>query len=51
MPTVKNFEELDCWKESRKIVHQVYELTKKAKVSKGLWTTRPDSKSISFCYD
>jgi len=34
MPTVKNFEELDCWKESRKLVCQVYELTKRPKFRK-----------------
>lgn len=34
MPTVKNFEELDCWKESRKLVHQVYKLTKKPRFRK-----------------
>jgi four helix bundle protein len=34
MSTVKKFEKLDCWKESRKLVYQVYELTKKPKFRK-----------------
>lgn len=31
MPTIKNFENLDCWKEARILVNDVYELTKKTK--------------------
>ena len=34
MSTVKKFEKLDCWKESRKLVYQVNELTKKPKFRK-----------------
>jgi four helix bundle protein len=34
MPTLKKFEKLDCWKGSRQLVHQVYELTKKPQFRK-----------------
>ena len=31
MTTVKRFEDLECWKEARVLVRQIYELTKKKK--------------------
>lgn len=29
MPTIKRFEDLECWQEARKLVKLIYELTKK----------------------
>jgi four helix bundle protein len=29
MPTVKNFEDLDCWKKARELASRIYELTRK----------------------
>ena len=29
MSTIKRFEDLECWQEARKLIRQVYELTKK----------------------
>lgn len=34
MPTIKKFENLDCWKEARILVNDVYELTKKTEFQK-----------------
>nr|MBF0223730.1 four helix bundle protein [Desulfobulbaceae bacterium] len=34
MPTIKRFEDLDCWQGSRKLVSRIYELTKKSALSK-----------------
>jgi len=34
MPTIKRFEDLDCWQEARKLVKLIYELTKKDAFSK-----------------
>ena len=34
MPTIKRFEDLDCWQEARKFVKLIYELTKKDAFSK-----------------
>jgi four helix bundle protein len=34
MPTIKKFENLDCWKEARVLVNEAYELTKKTKFRK-----------------
>jgi four helix bundle protein len=33
MSTIKRFEDLECWKEARVLVRQIYELTKKKKFS------------------
>ena len=29
MPTIKRFEDLECWQEARKFVKLIYDLTKK----------------------
>jgi four helix bundle protein len=34
MPTIKRFEDLECWQEARKLVKLIYELTKKDAFSK-----------------
>ena len=34
MPTVKRFEDLECWQEARKLVGCVYELTNKSSFKK-----------------
>ena len=34
MSTIRRFEELECWKEARKFVGLIYELTKKEKFKK-----------------
>ncbi len=34
MPTIKRFEDLNCWQDSRKLVSSVYALTKKNEFSK-----------------
>jgi len=33
MTTIKNFEELDCWKKARELAGHIYELTRKEKFS------------------
>jgi four helix bundle protein len=33
MASIKRFEDLECWKEARVLVRQIYELTKKKKFS------------------
>jgi hypothetical protein len=33
MTTIKNFEELDCWKKARELAGNIYELTRKEKFS------------------
>ena len=34
MATIKNFEDLDCWKKARELAGYIYELTRKEKFSR-----------------
>lgn len=45
MGTIKRFEELECWKEARKFVGLIYELTKKEKFRKDFELIRQLRKS------
>jgi len=45
MASIKRFEDLECWKEARVLVRQIYELTKKKKFSIDLELKNPIRRS------
>ena len=47
---VKNFEELEIWKEARRLTCEIYDLSKATKVFERLWLTRSNATCSSFNY-
>ena len=47
---VKNFEELEIWKEARRLTCEIYRSIQSTKVFERLWLTRPNATRSSFNY-
>lgn len=46
MPTIKRFEDLECWKEAREFVNLIYKLTKKSDFKKDFELVNQLRKSV-----